>query len=74
MIALSVLLLMLLSVFAVGAGVVTTAEPTNGSTVYIAGNPDMFPIEYYDDKTDEYRGILPEMYRSISEKSGYQRG
>ena len=71
MIALSVLLLMLLSVFAVGAGVVTTAEPTNGSTVYIAGNPDMFPIEYYDDKTDEYRGILPEMYRSISEKSGY---
>ena len=60
-IALSALLLVILSVIAVSAGVVTTAEPTNGSTVYIAGNPDMFPIEYYDENTKEYRGILPEM-------------
>ena len=70
-IALSALLLVILSVIAVSAGVVTTAEPTNGSTVYIAGNPDMFPIEYYDENTKEYRGILPEMYRSVSERSGY---
>ena len=70
-IALSVILLILISAVAVSAGVVTTAEPTNGSTVYIAGNPDMFPLEYYDDNAHEYRGILPEMYRGISEKSGY---
>ena len=70
-IVLFALLLSVLSVIAVGASVVTTAEPTNGSTVYIAGNPDMFPIEYFDDQAKEYRGILPEMYRSISEKSGY---
>ena len=65
-IVLFALLLVILSVIAVGAAVVTTAEPTNGSTVYIAGNPDMFPIEYFDDQAKEYRGILPEMYRSIS--------
>lgn len=70
-IALTALLAVVLSMIAVSADVVTTAEPTNGSTVYIAGNPDMFPIEYYDTKTKEYRGILPEMFRRISETSGY---
>lgn len=54
------------------AEVYTTTEPTNGSCVYIAGNPDMYPIEYYDSKDKEYKGILPDIYRQISEESGIE--
>lgn len=52
------------------AAVYTTTEPTNGDCVYIAGNPDMYPIEYYDANDKEFKGILPEIYKKISEESG----
>ena len=52
------------------AAVYTTTEPTNGDCIYIAGNPDMYPIEYYDRNDKEFKGILPEFYRQISEESG----
>ena len=41
-------LILLCSAFSISAAVEYTAEPTGGNTVYIAGNPDMYPIEYYD--------------------------
>ena len=40
--------LAVLSVTAAAAAVNFTEEPTGGDTVYIAGNPDAYPIEYYD--------------------------
>ena len=40
----------------------TAAETANIETVYVAGNPDLFPFEYYDTRSDSYQGILPELY------------
>lgn len=39
-------------------------------SVFIAGNPDMYPLEYYDSALNEYRGVLPELYKKISEETG----
>ena len=39
--------------------------------IYVAGNPDAYPLEYYDD-TGTYEGIIPQMLRSFSENSGYE--
>lgn len=41
------------------------------STVYVAGNADMYPIEYYDDKSGQFAGLMPQLYAVISEKTGY---
>ena len=62
--------LLLSGTAAADAAVYTVEEPTNGNTVYIAGDPDMYPIEYYDIQDKEYKGILPELYRKISDESG----
>lgn len=65
--------LLLFSTFAAsGAAVYTVEEPTNKDTIYIAGDPDMYPIEYYDTEEKEYKGILPELYKKISDKSGIE--
>ena len=58
------------SAFSVSAAVEYTAEPTGGKTVYVAGNPDMYPIEYYDADKKTYKGILPDLYAEISENTG----
>ena len=52
------------------AKVVSTKDATNKQMVYVAGNPDMYPIEYYDEKDEKYKGILPEVYEKISKKNG----
>ena len=49
------------------------AETTERNTiVYVAGNPDLFPFEYYDTQSDSYRGILPELYKQISQTAGLE--
>ncbi|MGN0494080.1 MAG: EAL domain-containing protein [Acutalibacteraceae bacterium] len=63
-------LILICSALSVSALVEYTAEPTGGKTVYIAGNPDMFPIEYYDSETKSYMGILPDLYAEISQSTG----
>lgn len=63
-------LLLLCSAFSISAAVEYTAEPTGGKTVYVAGNPDMYPIEYYDSDAKTYKGILPDLYKDISESTG----
>ena len=40
--------------FSVSAEVISTKEPTASETVYIAGNPNMYPLEFYDEKTECY--------------------
>lgn len=42
----------------------------DSNTVFIAGNPDLYPLEYYNEKTGEYEGVLPDIFRAISEDSG----
>ena len=39
-------------------------------SVFIAGNPDMYPLEYYDPALNKYRGVLPELYEKISKETG----
>ena len=51
---------------------VTAAETTDNDTVYVAGNPDLFPFEYYDAQSKGYQGILPELYKQISQSSGLE--
>lgn len=63
-------LLLLCSALSISAAVEYTKEPTGGKTVYVAGNPDMYPIEYYDSDAKTYKGILPDLYKEISESTG----
>ncbi|MGF0019700.1 EAL domain-containing protein [Sporofaciens sp. SGI.106] len=51
---------------------VTTTEESTGpaNCVYVAGNPDMYPVEFYNKKTGDYEGIIPEILEKVSEKTG----
>lgn len=66
----SAAVLLIFATFAADAAVYTVDKPTNGNTIYVAGDPDMYPIEYYDIQERAYKGILPELYKKISEDSG----
>lgn len=70
LVALVLLLSIALVGVPVGAAVASTADPTAGDTIYIAGNPDLYPLEYYDEKTERYEGILPTLYQDIGEETG----
>ncbi len=50
----------------------TATETAKNNTVYVAGNPDLFPFEYYDTRSDSYQGILPELYKQISQTTGLE--
>ena len=51
---------------------VVTTQKTEGYAdyVYVAGDFDNYPIEYYDDDLEKYCGIIPDLLELISEKSG----
>lgn len=68
--ALSVLALSSAMPFGAVAKVVSVKEGGNGKTVYVAGNPDMYPIEYYDAKSKSYKGVIPDMLEIVSENTG----
>lgn len=38
--------------------------------VYVAGNPDLYPLEYYNSDTKSYEGIMPEILERVSDKTG----
>ncbi|MDD6189056.1 MAG: EAL domain-containing protein [Clostridiales bacterium] len=53
------------------AWVLSTQEATGGTdSVYVAGNPDWYPIEYYNRDTKQYEGILPEILNRIGGHTG----
>ncbi len=64
-------MLMLLTVQIVSAEVYT-ASRMDGSedSVFVAGNPDFYPIEYYNRETKQYEGVMPQILRTISERTG----
>lgn len=39
--------------------------------IYAAGNPNAYPIEYYDVETQAFQGMLPELLREFSEQTKY---
>lgn len=48
----------------------STGTDAAGSAIYVAGNPDFYPIEYYNNETEQYEGVMPRMLRDISERTG----
>lgn len=68
---LSALILCLPLPFLSKAAVTATPEAAGSAgTIYIAGNPGWYPVEYYDRSSGSYKGILPEVLERISEKTG----
>ncbi len=65
------LMIVALCVRPVFAEVVTT-QITDGYAdyVYVAGSPDNYPVEYYDEDTKSYKGVIPDLLNKISEYSG----
>lgn len=58
---------------AAAAAVTSTPEATgDAGTVYVAGNPDWYPVEYYDQDTKQYAGILPELLELVGEETGLE--
>lgn len=51
---------------------VRTTKNTEGFTdyVYVAGEADNYPVEYYDELARCYAGIIPDLLREISERTG----
>ena len=43
-----------------------------GSTIYVSGNPELYPLEYYDSAGNAFEGAIPEMLGDFAEKSGYE--
>lgn len=41
------------------------------SLIYVAGNPDAYPLEYYDEATGTYQGVIPQLLARFSEESVY---
>lgn len=39
--------------------------------IYVAGNPDGYPLEYFDRDTQTFEGVIPQLLREFSEQSGY---
>lgn len=54
-----------------GAALGCAQEVSARETVLIAGNADLYPIESYDSRSDSYVGLLPELYRRVSECTDY---
>ena len=40
--------------------------------IFVAGNPDLYPLEYYDAGAESYEGVIPELLARFSEQSRYQ--
>lgn len=52
------------------AAVYTTSNPSaDADAVYVAGNPSWYPLEYYNEKTREYEGVLPSVLELVSERT-----
>ena len=41
------------------------------SFIYVAGNPALYPLEYYDPVSQEYRGAIPRLLADFAAKCGY---
>lgn len=63
--------LMLLCTRSVSAEV-TTKNPTSEAheSIFVAGNPDFYPIEYYDEESGQFEGVMPKVLNAISTQTG----
>lgn len=40
--------------------------------IYVSGNPEAYPIEYYDGDSETFQGLLPKLYREFSDQSRFE--
>ena len=38
--------------------------------IYVAGNPDLYPLEYYDPESGTYQGVIPAFLAQFAQESG----
>ena len=64
--------MLLFSYHSASAEVITVKKPdeTIMNYIYVAGNTSFYPIEYYNPKTQQYEGVMPEFLKTISQKTG----
>lgn len=69
-------ILLICLTFIMGAGsahayVTAVKEPTgDADCVYVAGDPDGFPMEFYNEKSGCYEGIMPDALKLVSQRTG----
>ena len=69
--ALTACLLTSLLCLPASASVASTTHPAAGDdSVYVAGNPGWYPIEYYDGDAGCYKGLLPSLFEDVGQKTG----
>ena len=44
---------------------------TGEAIIYVAGNPDLYPLEYYDRESGTYRGAIPAFLEGFAQAYGY---
>lgn len=49
-----------------GEVMVTENPAGEAGTVFVAGNPELYPLEYYDKKDKCYKGVMPALLEEIS--------
>ena len=42
------------------------------AVIYVAGNPDAYPVEYYDADSQIYEGVIPHLLQEFSAQSSYE--
>lgn len=42
------------------------------NTVYVAGNPNLYPIEYYDNESKTFQGLIPNVLADFSRNGAYK--
>lgn len=40
--------------------------------IYVAGNPDAYPLEYYDSQSETYKGVIPQIFKEFSNQSRFE--
>lgn len=40
--------------------------------IYVAGNPELYPLEYYDADTESYQGAIPALLADFAASHGYE--
>lgn len=73
-ILLASLLILAGSPAAVDAHTNSALETTSKSeaVIYVAGNPDHYPMEYFDKKDHTFKGLVPDLLQIISKKTGIE--
>ena len=39
--------------------------------IYVAGDPNAYPVEYYDFRTETFQGMIPKLLEEFSAQTSY---